>query len=176
TLKALNVVQNSRRQKRAALSASEETTPAGQDPMPATEPGLAQDGNSGATNLIQWTGENIFEAVSEPASGLSGLESDPELAVVFTAGEEPAPAAQEPMPATEPGVAQDGNPAANLPKLPAQDIHSAASRLASGESGPDLAIVLLDHAGKMLDAHPSCVTTLEWRRDELVGRDLEALL
>ena len=43
-------------------------------------------------------------------------------------------------------------------------------------AGSELAVVLLDADGSILDAQPSCTEALGWTPDELAGRDVGVLL
>src|SRR5688500_18471420 len=40
----------------------------------------------------------------------------------------------------------------------------------------ELAVVLLNEDGSILDAQPSCASTLGWTREELIGKDVGELL
>ncbi len=46
----------------------------------------------------------------------------------------------------------------------------------SARGGSQIAVILLDENGSIVDAHASCTETFGWRREELVGKDIRELL
>jgi PAS domain S-box-containing protein len=46
----------------------------------------------------------------------------------------------------------------------------------SARGGPEIAVILLDENGSIVDAHASCLETFGWQREELVGKDVRELL
>ena len=46
----------------------------------------------------------------------------------------------------------------------------------SALGGPEIAVILLDENGCIVDAHASCADTFGWQREELLGKDVRELL
>jgi PAS domain S-box-containing protein len=64
--------------------------------------------------------------------------------------------------------------------IPAETVENGAKiafrSIMSARGGPEIAVILLDENGCIVDAHASCTETFGWRREELVGKDIRELL